>query len=93
MKAVMVALNHLAGPLGLLVLSALELGLVHAQSCDASGGSTAYQGKYKSLGCYNDSSVSILSDAKVSTIAMTPQYCTDFCGARGYQYGGVEFTT
>jgi beta-D-xylosidase 4 len=79
--------------LAVLVLSALELGLVQAQSCDASGGTTAYHGKYKSLGCYNDSSVSILSDAKVSTIAMTPQYCADFCGARGYEYGGIEFTT
>ena len=87
----MVQLKCLAEPLALLLLSALELGLVRAQSCDASAGS-AYQGKYKSLGCYNDSSVSILSNAKVSTIAMTPQYCAAFCGSRGYEYGGIEFT-
>lgn len=45
-----------------------------------------------SLG-YNDSSVSILSDLKLSTVAMTPQYCANFCGERGYAYGGIEFTT
>ena len=86
-------LKHLASPMGMLVMSFVGVALSQAQSCDTSGGGAAYQGKYKSLGCYNDSSVSILSDAKVSTIAMTPQYCADFCGARGYAYGGVEFGT
>lgn len=42
---------------------------------------------------YNDSSVSILSDLKLSSIAMTPQFCADFCGERGYAYGGINFGT
>jgi beta-D-xylosidase 4 len=92
-EAAMIDLKPLASPMGLLAMSVVGVGLSRARSCDTSGGGTAYQGKYKSLGCYNDSSVSILSDAKVSTIAMTPQYCADFCGARGYAYGGIEFTT
>jgi hypothetical protein len=83
----MATVKYLVGPLALLLASAI------AQTCDTSGGGAAYTGKFKSLGCYNDSSVSILSNAKVSTVAMTPQYCADFCGARGYAYGGIEFTT
>lgn len=88
----MVKIKHVAGSMSLLLLGAINSGVVLAQSCE-SGNGAAYQGKFKSLGCYNDSSVSILASAKVSTVAMTPQYCADFCGARGYKYGGIEFTT
>jgi hypothetical protein len=91
--AMMVGFTFSAGSMSLIVIGIFQSVLAQAQSCEASGGGSAYQGKFKSLGCYNDSSVSILSDAKVSTIAMTPQYCADFCGAIGYAYGGIEFTT
>lgn len=83
---------QLRSPLGLL-LTWYGASAVYAKSCDASGGGSTYTGKYKSLGCYNDSMVSILSDAKVSTIAMTPQYCANFCGSRGYAYGTPEHDT
>ncbi len=89
----MAPFKRLVGQLSLLLTSTLGPSLSAAQTCDTSGGGAQYHGKFKSLGCYNDSSVSILSNAKVSTVAMTPQYCADFCGARGYGYGGIEFTT
>lgn len=53
----------------------------------------AYHATSKYLGCYDDPHVSILGDAKLSTIAMTPQYCANWCGGRGFAYGGVEFGT
>ena len=55
--------------------------------------SAAYNATFTNLGCYNDSSVSILSAAKLSTIAMTPSYCASWCGERGYGYGGINFGT
>jgi beta-D-xylosidase 4 len=55
--------------------------------------SAAFNATFTSLGCYNDSSVSILQAAKLSTIAMTPSYCANWCGERGYAYGGINFGT
>jgi xylan 1,4-beta-xylosidase len=60
--------------------------------CGGSGGAS-YNATKQYLGCYLDPSVSILGQAKISTIGMTPQYCANFCGSRGYAYGGVEFGT
>lgn len=73
--------------------------LVRAESqssdfiCDTSGTAPVYNASSKYLGCYLDRTVSILQAAKLSTIAMTPQFCTNFCGKLGYKYAGVEFTT
>jgi hypothetical protein len=61
--------------------------------CDGSGDSAPYNATKKYLGCYMDSSVSILGEAKLSTIAMTPQYCANWCGGKGYGYGGILFGT
>ena len=55
--------------------------------------SAAFEATFTSLGCYNDSSVSILQAAKLSTIAMTPSFCASWCGERGYAYGGINFGT
>lgn len=63
-----------------------------ASQCSSSS-SAAYNATFTTLGCYNDSSVSILSAAKLSTIAMTPSYCASWCGERGYAYGGINFGT
>jgi beta-D-xylosidase 4 len=57
------------------------------------GASASYTAEISYLGCYNDSSVSILSAAKLSTIAMTPQLCGNYCGEKGFGYGGIEFGT
>lgn len=76
-----------------LLIALLSPSLITAQECNASGGGSSYTGDFEALGCYNDSSVSLLGDLKVSTVAMTPQYCADFCGARGYEFGGIIFTT
>lgn len=71
---------------------ALVYAICAASLCQASTTST-YNAVSKYLGCYNDSMVSILSSAKLSTVAMTPQYCANYCGERGFGYGGIEFTT
>jgi len=42
---------------------------------------------------YTDNLTSILSAAKLSTIAMTPAVCGAFCGELGYAYGGINFGT
>jgi len=42
---------------------------------------------------YTDILSSILSAAKLSTIAMTPAVCGTFCGELGYAYGGINFGT
>lgn len=55
--------------------------------------SATFKADLTNLGCYNDSSVSILSAAKLSTIAMTPSFCASWCGERGYAYGGINFGT
>jgi xylan 1,4-beta-xylosidase len=52
-----------------------------------------YTANKQYLGCYADPNVSILGDAKISTIAMTPQYCADWCGSQGFGYAGVIFGT
>jgi beta-D-xylosidase 4 len=61
--------------------------------CSTGGSGASYNATKQYVGCYLDSSVSILGQAKISTIGMTPQYCANFCGQRGYAYGGVEFGT
>jgi len=42
---------------------------------------------------HTDHISSILSAAKLSTIAMTPAVCGAFCGELGYAYGGINFGT
>ncbi|KAH8799161.1 hypothetical protein F5884DRAFT_812990 [Xylogone sp. PMI_703] len=54
---------------------------------------TSYNASANYLGCYLDPSVTILTAAKLSTVIMTPQYCANWCGERGFAYGGVEFGT
>jgi beta-D-xylosidase 4 len=61
--------------------------------CDGSGDSAPYNATKEYLGCYQDSNVSILGEAKLSTIAMTPQYCANWCGGKGFGYGGILFGT
>ncbi|KAK6538495.1 hypothetical protein TWF694_010078 [Orbilia ellipsospora] len=61
--------------------------------CDASSNGPSYNASITYQGCYSDPSVSILGALKLSTIAMTPQFCGNFCGERGFAYGGVEFGT
>jgi xylan 1,4-beta-xylosidase len=57
------------------------------------GSASSYNATSTYVGCYLDPSVSILGQAKAETIGMTPQYCANFCGSRGYAYGGLEFGT
>ncbi|EPS33075.1 putative beta-xylosidase [Penicillium oxalicum 114-2] len=54
---------------------------------------TSYEASTKYLGCYSDPKVTILTSAKLSTIAMTPQFCADWCGQRGFPHSGIEFGT
>jgi len=61
--------------------------------CQSGSSGAAYVGTYTSAGCYLDRSVSILSAAKLSTIAMTPQFCATYCGSRGFGWGGINFGT
>jgi len=61
--------------------------------CQSGSSAATYNASFTSLGCYNDSSVSILSASKLSTIAMTPQFCADYCGQKGFGYGGINFGT
>jgi xylan 1,4-beta-xylosidase len=82
------------------ILTATLLSLMAAQAiasspfvCGGSSSGAVYNATKTYLGCYQDRSVSILAQAKAITIAMTPQYCANFCGERGYAYGGVEFGT
>ena len=70
-----------------------QAALGHAFTCEPSGSGAVYNGTGKYLGCYNDPSVSILSSAKLSSIAMTPNFCATYCGQRGFAYGGIEFGT
>ena len=84
-----------AGTKVLLSLMAVTTG-VHASSLCTSSSSaptTAYNATTSYLGCYLDPHVTILTAAKLSTIAMTPQYCATWCGQRGFEYGGIEFGT
>jgi beta-D-xylosidase 4 len=79
----------------LLSLIAVHTG-VHASSVcnvDNSAPSTAYNASKSYVGCYLDPKVTILTAAKLSTIGMTPQYCANWCGQRGFSYGGIEFGT
>ena len=60
--------------------------------CDGSS-SEPYHATKEYQGCYLDPGVNILREAKLSTIAMTPQYCANWCGGQGFAYGGVNFGT
>jgi xylan 1,4-beta-xylosidase len=84
------ASRQLAG--GAFALLAMMAGSGMAFTCQPSGSSSS-NFTFTSLGCYNDSMVSILSASKLSTIAMTPQLCANYCGERGFGYGGIEFGT
>ena len=75
------------------LLAALALGQSDESFQCSNSSSAAYNATFTSLGCYNDSSVSILEAAKLSTIAMTPSYCASWCGERGYAYSGINFGT
>ncbi|KAJ5999878.1 hypothetical protein N7481_000287 [Penicillium waksmanii] len=84
-----------AGATVLLSLIAVHTG-VHAASVsnfDNSASKVAYDASKSYVGCYLDPKVSILTAAKLSTIGMTPQYCANWCGQRGFAYGGIEFGT
>jgi len=61
--------------------------------CQSGPSAATYNASFTSLGCYNDSTVSILSASKLSTIAMTPQFCANYCGEKGFGYGGINFGT
>ncbi|KAK4580133.1 hypothetical protein LTR86_000336 [Recurvomyces mirabilis] len=63
----------------------------YAFTCQSSA-SAAYNATSNYLGCYTGGT-SILSAVKLSTIAMTPQLCTSWCGERGFQYGAIVFGT
>lgn len=75
------------------LMAALAVGQSTGSFQCSNSSSAAYNATFTSLGCYNDSSVSILEAAKLSTIAMTPSYCASWCGERGYAYGGINFGT
>jgi beta-D-xylosidase 4 len=79
----------------LLLLMAVHMSSQASSMCTPSdtGSTTAYNVSSRYLGCYQDPHVTILSDAKLSTIIMTPQYCTTWCGKNGFAYGGIEFGT
>ncbi|KAJ5900747.1 uncharacterized protein N7473_004817 [Penicillium subrubescens] len=84
-----------AGATVLLSLMAVQTG-VHASSVcngDNSASTAAYNASKSYVGCYLDPKVTILTAAKLSTIGMTPQYCANWCGQRGFAYGGIEFGT
>ncbi|KAJ5554966.1 glycoside hydrolase superfamily [Penicillium sp. DV-2018c] len=79
----------------LLSLLGLHTGVNASNTCPDNGAAStaAYNASASYLGCYLDPSVSILSAAKLSTIIMTPQYCANWCGERGFEYGGIDFGT
>ena len=62
-------------------------------SCSANDLASRYNASTDYLGCYLDNNVKILTEAKISTIGMTPQFCGTFCGNKGYGYGVIEFGT
>lgn len=84
-----------AGKKVLLSLIAVHTGVKASAVCtdNSSAPTTTYNASTSYLGCYSDPSVTILTEAKLSTIIMTPQYCADWCGQRGFGYGGIEFGT
>ena len=56
--------------------------------CD--GSTKLYNATKTYVGCYLDSTVGLLGEAKISTVAMTPQYCANWCGGQGFSYGGLR---
>jgi beta-D-xylosidase 4 len=84
-----------AGTKILMSLIAVHTSVQASSSCvsDSSAPATAYNASKSYLGCYLDLGVSILTAAKLSTVIMTPQYCANWCGQNGFQYGGIEFGT
>jgi beta-D-xylosidase 4 len=85
----MMAPSQVLLPVALLCLLCAPVASSSNSSC-AADTTSIYNASATYLGCYLDRSVSILSAAKLSTIAMTPQFCADWCGERGYPYGGIE---
>ena len=79
----------------LLSLMAVHTGVHAAFVCndDNSESTAVYNAPKSYVGCYLDPKVTILTAAKLSTIGMTPQYCANWCGQRGFTYGGIEFGT
>ncbi|RAQ51277.1 exo-1 [Aspergillus flavus] len=79
----------------LLSLMAVQTGVHAAFVCnhDNSEPTAVYNASKSYVGCYLDPKVTILTAAKLSTIGMTPQYCANWCGQRGFTYGGIEFGT
>ncbi|GAB7344337.1 hypothetical protein MBLNU457_2201t2 [Dothideomycetes sp. NU457] len=61
--------------------------------CQSGAAAVTQNASFTALGCYNDSTVSILSASKLSSIAMTPQFCANYCSGKGYAYGGINFGT
>ncbi|KAJ5610398.1 glycoside hydrolase superfamily [Penicillium lagena] len=84
-----------AGTKVLLPLMAVQTNVQASSTCtmNSSASTTAYSASASYLGCYLDPSVTILTAKKLSTVIMTPQYCANWCGERGFAYGGVEFGT
>lgn len=85
-----------AGVKALIALIAVLTSVQASSTCNINSVSTpvtAYNASASYVGCYLDPSVSILTEAKLSTIIMTPEYCTSWCGQKGFAYGGVEFGT
>jgi beta-D-xylosidase 4 len=92
-SATMVQQSKIAAAAALLSASPAMAQSSSSFVCGGSGSSTSYNATSTYLGCYLDPHVSILGQAKGETIGMTPQYCANFCGSRGYGYGLLEFGT
>ncbi|KAJ5449436.1 glycoside hydrolase superfamily [Penicillium daleae] len=84
-----------AGTKVLLSIMAVSTGINATFTCTVNNTTltTGYNATTSYLGCYLDPKVSILTAAKLSTIAMTPEYCATWCGKQGFAYGGIEFGT
>jgi xylan 1,4-beta-xylosidase len=82
--------------LTLAVAAATSVSAVIAQGtpfvCDGSS-KAPYAATRQYIACFRDPNVSILGEAKISTVAMSPQYCTTWCGAKGFSYAGIIFGT
>lgn len=96
-KGIIMKLSHpfRAGTKVLLSIMAVSTGVNATFTCTVNNttSTTGYNATTSYLGCYLDPKVSILTAAKLSTIAMTPEYCATWCGKQGFAYGGIEFGT
>ncbi|KAH8882066.1 glycoside hydrolase [Thozetella sp. PMI_491] len=54
-----------------------------------------YNANFTSLGCYSDASSRTLVGLQIAAASNlnTPTYCADQCGAAGFKYAGVEYTS